>query len=420
MKKYNFNNLDEFIYEDILDCGFRIYYYPKVNTKNFYISVTTPYSAKVNKYKRNNKIIDIIPGTAHFLEHRLIDFNVDNKAKKELDKLGSFTNAYTSYSCTNYNIYGSIDINKNIELLLNKVFNPVFTDKDIQNEKGIINEEIDMTNDQVGYEISRKSNNNLFYNSFLNTPILGSKESIDKINAKYLERIYNDMYDPSKMFLVITGGFDLESVREFVLNYFKDFKVRKRDIEIIKKREKPEVKVEYEETQMKVTGTNVQISYKMPLKLFKFINKNRIISYLNLLLNMNFSRTSDVYEKLKLNNVFNFGFSAYRVDSNVIITFNAVTENKDYFIKTIHEQLNNLIVDEKSLERKKRVVIAGDVTVFEDFVNVENIIVSNLLFNKKFKSNTKKSYEEINVTDMKKVNEVIDISNRSILVVNKF
>ena len=95
--------VDEIIYSKELSNGFTLYFYPTNKTNNFYITVSVKYGAKVMKYSLNNKTFNVIPGSAHFLEHKVMNYDNYDIMKK----LGSVTNAYTSYDLTNYNIFGS-------------------------------------------------------------------------------------------------------------------------------------------------------------------------------------------------------------------------------------------------------------------------------------------------------------------------
>ena len=78
MKKIDFN-YGEIVYKEVLDNGLTVYLYPTNKSKNFYITVSTHFGAEVMSYKKNNKVYDVTKGSAHFLEHRVMDFtkNVD-------------------------------------------------------------------------------------------------------------------------------------------------------------------------------------------------------------------------------------------------------------------------------------------------------------------------------------------------------
>ena len=68
----NFRKVDEELFIETLDNGITVYMYPTKKTKNFYLSISVKYGACVEKYKVGNKVFDIIPGSAHFLEHKVM------------------------------------------------------------------------------------------------------------------------------------------------------------------------------------------------------------------------------------------------------------------------------------------------------------------------------------------------------------
>ena len=72
MKKKTFERVNESLYTEKLDNGIEVYLYKTDKTKNFYISISVKYGASVTKYKINDKVTEIIPGSAHFLEHKVM------------------------------------------------------------------------------------------------------------------------------------------------------------------------------------------------------------------------------------------------------------------------------------------------------------------------------------------------------------
>ena len=139
--KYNYN---EEILEETLNNGLKIYLYNTTKTKNFYITVSTHFGAEVLKYKKDGKTYDVTTGSAHFLEHRVMDFTKNKEAMEKINQLGSLVNAYTTYNGTNYNIFSSNDILENMRLLFDRVFNANIKKEDVENERGIILEEYNM------------------------------------------------------------------------------------------------------------------------------------------------------------------------------------------------------------------------------------------------------------------------------------
>ena len=186
MKEIVFKNLDEKIYHEKILNKIDLYLYPTKKTQNFYITFNFKYGAKVLSYylensKTKNKII---PGSAHFLEHKIMDANYHKKEFDIINNLGSFSNAYTTYNGTNYNIFGSEDITTNLKILFDLVLNPRINEKSVESEKKIISEEIDSYKDDIIEFMYEKIKYNLFFKDYPKNSVLGGKDDISKINFK--------------------------------------------------------------------------------------------------------------------------------------------------------------------------------------------------------------------------------------------
>ncbi len=103
-------------------------------------------------------------GISHFLEHMCFKGTSKRPSAfditKELDGIGAQYNAFTGHECTGY--YAKSDY-KNLDTILDVVsdmyLNPIFSEKEIEKEKGVIAEEINMINDdpqqKVQYDFIR-------------------------------------------------------------------------------------------------------------------------------------------------------------------------------------------------------------------------------------------------------------------------
>lgn len=101
MEKKTFEKVDENIFYEKLNNGVDVYLYPTNKTKNFYITISVKYGANVSKYKVGNRTVNIIPGSAHFLEHKVMALSENKEISKRINELGSLANAWTSYYGTN-------------------------------------------------------------------------------------------------------------------------------------------------------------------------------------------------------------------------------------------------------------------------------------------------------------------------------
>ena len=173
MKKKTFERVNESLFTEKLDNGIEVYLYKTDKTKNFYISISVKYGASVTKYKINDKVTEIIPGSAHFLEHKVMALSENKEISRRINELGSLANAWTSYNGTNYNIFGSINIKENLKLLLDIFYNTDINPKNVEEEKGIIGEEIDMYKDKINSYMMSELFKNLFTNSYVRNTVVG-------------------------------------------------------------------------------------------------------------------------------------------------------------------------------------------------------------------------------------------------------
>ena len=112
---------------------------------------------------------DDIRGISHYIEHNL--FNGSNKIKpKELfskiDKMGAYTNAWTSEAATSYTIqshlFDSEDLKKIIEIHADMIQYPKFEQSQLDKEKGVVNSEITMYDDNNARILYGKAFKQLF------------------------------------------------------------------------------------------------------------------------------------------------------------------------------------------------------------------------------------------------------------------
>ncbi len=419
MKKINFKNINEELYEEVLPNKLKVIYYKTKKTKNFYITISTLYGAGVTRYKKNGKIVDVIPGTAHFLEHRIMDFTKNKKAMEMISHLGSMPNAYTMHDITNYNIFGSIDLIKNLELLLDRVFKPDIKEKDVISEKGIISEEIDMEQDNLNTVLLYNIMNNGFKNDkSMCIPVLGGKEDIEKTTSDYLKMIYNDFYTYNNMHIVVCGNFDLDEVSNFIHKYFEGTKCSDEKIKAMYKKECDEVEVNYYEINRDVVKDKTGVLFKIPLKDFKKFNNSDLNRYLNILFTCLYGSTSGVKSELEKSGVTGFNFLTKRINNYfVVLLMGSGDTNK--FLDIIFNSVKNIKVSKSDFESKIKVLLSQLILDFEDIVNVENFVTEQIKFNGKIVKNAKNELLKLNYEDFKFIFKKLNFNSKSILRITK-
>lgn len=420
MEELVFKKVNETVYKETLDNGLEIYYYPNKLTKMFSMSINVKYGAKVTKYKKNGKTYNITPGVAHFLEHRVMD-TTDKSISSLLEKYGTYPNACTNYYGTKYYLYGSGNIAENLELLLKIFFKRNINKDTVENEKGIICEEIDMGEDNNDRKLFREQNRALFNNSYIINTVVGTHDDINSITEKELNRIYDDFYIPNNMFISVCGNFDYCDISEILKGYLKKYKLKRGELpKVIESKEDEKVKVKYTEINRKINSDKVSIGYKMKRSNFGEIDDNKLSMILNLIMKCNFSPTTSIYEEYKTKGLM-LGMSAYSsiIDDYVVLRIISNTVCAKKFIKRVQEDINCLNIDEDELNRKTKLYVKSIIMDFENVEDVDNVISSELFEYNMIHLDDYDTVTNLKFSDYEKVFNKINLDNCSVAVITK-
>lgn len=416
MKKIDFN-YGEIVYKEVLDNGLTVYLYPTNKSKNFYITVSTHFGAEVMSYKKNNKVYDVTKGSAHFLEHRVMDFTKNVDAMNKINELGSIVNAYTTYKGTNYNLYGVEDIYTNMGLLFDRVFKANIKKEDVEMERGIILEEYYMYDADPYYKAQTTLLKNCFNSSFIKYLVIGTEDGIKTVSYKELNRLYKDFYTLDNMFIVVTGNFILEDVLNYINNYMKDIKTTKCNCKVIKPVENYKVNVSYEELTGSTDEAKIVIGYKVKNSNPKKKIVNRLL--MDMILSENFDKTGSSYLRLMNEGLNRFSYFVEEVDDYFLIAFTGSTNEYEKFTNIIDEEIKNLDFTKEALERKTKGYISNLILSFEYIENVEDNITSGLFDYNKVLNNMESVIKKVTLNDVKEVIKCIDTTNKSVLIMKK-
>lgn len=407
MEIKTFSKVDEKIYYEKLDNGLEVYLYPTNKTKNFYITISVKYGANVTKYKNEKETIEVIPGSAHFLEHKVMALSENEEISKRINDLGSLANAWTSYYGTNYNIFGSINLRENLKLLLDIFYNTNINEKNVEEEKGIIGEEIDMYKDQLDGLLSQKLFNNLFHESYVKNTVLGERSDIERITAKHLNQIYKDFYATNNTFIVVCGDFDENEVLQDIKEYMKNVKTKKTPVpKRIKKKDLPTVSALYEEFNKKVSNPRVKYAIKIDKSLFGIKDDTILKYYIGLILSTNLSVTSKLFEKYKNNGiVISMSYGVNVIDDYVIISISALCKDEQKFIENIEKDIKTLVIEKDEFERKKKSVLKNVIIDFDSIEEIEYNITTSLMMDGEIDFNI---YNSVNDMKYEMCQKVID------------
>ena len=236
-------------------------------------------------------------GISHFLEHMCFKGTSRRPSAfditKELDGIGAQYNAFTSHEYTGY--YAKSD-HKNLDIILDVVsdmyLNPIFPEKEIEKEKGVIIEEINMYRDLPQHIVGDEFMKLLYGNHPAGWDIVGTKENIQKIMRTDFIDYRSKHYVASATTVIVAGKINEKDVFKKVTSAFKDIGKWKKDEKekVVETQKTPQVAVYYKDTD--------QTHLILGVRSFNTYNKyNTILMVMNAVLSGGMS--SRLFQKLR-------------------------------------------------------------------------------------------------------------------------
>ncbi|MGC8981562.1 MAG: M16 family metallopeptidase [Minisyncoccia bacterium] len=168
-------------------------------------------------------------GISHFIEHLFFkgtkNYPDPNILAVELDKIGADYNAFTSYEYTGYYIKTLPEFTeKGIELLGDMLMNPIFDEKEIEKERGVILEEIKFVHDTPQYYIFDIGLKLLYGDQPAGWPILGKESIIKRLKRKDILDYFLRQYTNNNMLIIVVGKFNKDKILKKLEKTFSKFK----------------------------------------------------------------------------------------------------------------------------------------------------------------------------------------------------
>ncbi|HGS4117257.1 TPA: M16 family metallopeptidase [Streptococcus pneumoniae] len=206
----------EKVYRTRLANGLTVALLPKKEFKEVYESVTVQFGSIDTLVTEVDGDVKQYPGgIAHFLEHKLFEREDSSDLMSAFTSLGADSNAFTSFTKTNYLFSATDYFLENLYLLDELVTSAHFTEASILTEQDIIQQEREMYQDDPDSCLFFSTLANLYPGTPLATDIVGSEESISQINLTNLQENFTKFYKPVNMSLFLVGNFDVERVQDY-------------------------------------------------------------------------------------------------------------------------------------------------------------------------------------------------------------
>lgn len=287
--------------------GLKILVYPKKNYAATYAVFGTRYGSIDTEFRLNGeeKFTCVPEGIAHFLEHKLFE-SEDLDAFERYAKTGASANAYTSFDKTCYLFSCTGKFQESLEILLDFVTHPYFTEKTVQKEQGIIGQEIQMCRDEAGWEALFSLLRAMYKTHPVRIDIAGTVESIAEITPELLYKCYETFYNFSNMVLCVAGNVTPDEVLSVADRLLKPQK----PIEIERKfhREPREVAESYTEETLSVAFPIFSLGFKEAVETPERSLREILIS--DIILEVVAGKTSAFYSELLEAGLINTSFES--------------------------------------------------------------------------------------------------------------
>jgi len=360
MAREEYPQLQETLLHEKLDNGLDVFILPKPGFTKAYATFATSYGSVDNRFKREGHDEVRVPdGIAHFLEHKMFE-EPEGDIFSTFASQGASANAFTSFDRTVYLFSATESIEKNVETLLDFVQNPYFTDENVEKEKGIIVQEINMYRDNADWRVYFGLIEALYTKHPVHIDIAGTPESVRSITKEMLYECYNTFYHPSNMSLFLVGGVDAEAMMERI----KANQSRKNfgpggEIERFFDEEPEAVRTPRLVTKLPVSLPKCMFGFKEipgPQRGEEAIRRELASK---LMLESLLGASSPLYQELYDDNLISDGFG-YEYNTGPGYSFSVIggeTRDPDELIKRVTEALGRAAesgIDERIFERTRR------------------------------------------------------------------
>lgn len=307
MKTIRSELLKEEYYEIEHKSGLKIFVMEKPDYTGAFAIFGTKYGSVDTCFKRKgeSEYTKVPEGIAHFLEHKLFE-SEDLDAFERFEKTGANANAFTSFDRTCYIFQCSDNLSESLEILLDFVKHPYFTEATVQKEQGIIGQEIKMYQDDPDWQVLFNLLRGLYVNNPVRIDIAGTVESISQITADLLYSCYNTFYNLSNMALAVVGNVTVKQVLEIADKVLKD--EAPVEFEQIIPDEPEKAATDYIEEKLTVDIPKFALGFKQAIK--TPVRTAKEIVCMNIALDIIAGKTSPLYNSLIANGLINPTFGS--------------------------------------------------------------------------------------------------------------
>lgn len=419
MKKIDLEGLEITCFTEQLENGLEVVLIPYENKKNYFMSYATRFGSDILEFTDEHENHFKPPlGVAHFLEHKMFEQEDGIDPFTYFSKSGTDANASTSFDNTQYICMGTKNFQNNLRYLLSFVNSPYYTDENVEKEKGIIAEEINMYEDMPDFKIEMKLRECLYHNHPRRIDIAGTVDEIYKITKEDLYACYNNFYIPNNMFLIIVGNFDKEEAIDIIKEELEN--KPKKNLPSIGKISEP-IKVKEKELKLEadIEVPKVAFGLKISTKNMK-MKELELDLYLNMMTTLLFGTSSKFREEVREEKLLNNLYMEWEsIESFQTFYFLSSSKYPEKLIQKIKDQFKKCNFQEKDFNRIKKVWISNEVRMTDNIESMMNNTYDDMLKYKKIIPNRLECIRKMNLEKLNKLVESINFQNTSVVTMSK-
>ncbi|AYB43538.1 EF-P 5-aminopentanol modification-associated protein YfmH [Paenibacillus lautus] len=345
MESIHYDNLQETLYYEVMDNGLHVYVLPKPGFQKTYATFATKYGSVDNHFKVEGESETRVPdGIAHFLEHKMFE-EPEGDIFAKFASNGASANAFTSFDQTVYLFSATENIHENLETLIDFVQNPYFTDQNVEKEKGIIGQEINMYQDNPDWRVYFGLIEAMYKVHPVHIDIAGTVESIGTITKEDLYTCYNAFYHPSNMLLFVVGGVDPEETMNLIRsNQARKSYDKQGSIERLFDPEPQGVEEKRRESRLAVSLPKCLFGFKEKQVGLSADEQLRRDLTTKLMMDLLFGSSTELYQKLYDEDLISDSFG-HEYNSSPQYAFSAVggdTKDPDQLLERIRTEVDKL------------------------------------------------------------------------------
>src|SRR5476651_1319401 len=166
-------------------------------------------------------------GIFHFLEHMMFKGTTKRSAREiseAVEGVGGYLNAFTAEEMTCYYARASAaHLPKVVDVLTDMLLRATFPAVEIERERGVIQEEIRMYDDQPSQVAQDAATALLWPNNPLGRPLAGTSENIQRMKRRDLLNYRRKFYHSGNLCITVAGKTDLAEVKELLRPLLRQF-----------------------------------------------------------------------------------------------------------------------------------------------------------------------------------------------------